>query len=109
DLLAKKIDSYEKFSREYPGFGGFLPWFLISDDGMKPTWDWEDRVPALDNGQLAWSLFLAASILKEEGFAELSRRYEAYWKRLAKNAVPVFFSPVDGKIRGVAKIRDVKS
>ena len=45
------MTSYEKFNREYPGFGGFLPWFLNQNAGMRPTDDWQNRVPGLDNGQ----------------------------------------------------------
>ena len=29
ELLTKKIGSYEKFVKEYPGFGGFLPWMSV--------------------------------------------------------------------------------
>ena len=59
EILEKKIHTYEKFNREYPGFAGFLPWFLITEGGIVPTPDWENRVPGLDNGEWIWSLFLA--------------------------------------------------
>ncbi|MFC2140638.1 hypothetical protein ACFLQ1_02835, partial [Candidatus Auribacterota bacterium] len=105
-LLEKKIKSYEKFNKEYPGYGGFLPWFLVSDKGMRPTNDWKDRVPGLDNGQFAWSLFLTDHILRTNGHHKLANRYRAYWQRLAKNAVTIFYDTATKKIRAEAKIKN---
>lgn len=40
NMLTKKINTYEKFNSQYPGFGGFLPWIFIYDNGtVTPTWD----------------------------------------------------------------------
>lgn len=50
ELMTKKLAIYQKFNATYPGFGGFLPWFTNFDDHIEPTWDWVNRVPALDNG-----------------------------------------------------------
>lgn len=112
DLLTKKITSYEKFNREYPGYGGFLPWFLVSDEGLKPTqnaeiaeYDWTKRVPALDNGQLVWSLYAAYHVLQRKGHTELAARYKKYFDMLAKNAITVFYDG-DGRIRAEASIKD---
>ena len=50
-LLSSKLDAYLAFNKTFPGYGGFLPWFLANDtNNMRPTSDWENRVPALDNG-----------------------------------------------------------
>lgn len=115
DILQKKISSYEKFNEKYPGFGGFLPRFLVSNEGMKPTayesrpeWDWQDRIPGLDNGLLAWSLFFTSHILEKKGFKKLAKRYHDYWTMLAKNSTPIFFDPKKGEIRAEVKILDVK-
>jgi hypothetical protein len=115
-ILTKKINSYENFNKNLPGFGGFLPWFLVSDEGMEPTayadnpeWDWTTRVPGLDNGQLAWSLFLAADVLENNGFPELAARYKNYWQMLAANAVTMFFDEQARKIRAEVKINDIKA
>lgn len=50
DILDKKLETYLKFNQTYPGFGGFLPWFLSNETDIRPTADWVNRVPALDNG-----------------------------------------------------------
>lgn len=104
DILTRKIKTYEKFNREYPRFGGYLPWFLVSDRGITPTWDWQDRVPGLDNGQLVWALVLADYVLEQKGYTELAARYRAYWKLMADNSVEIFFDPPTGRIRAETKI-----
>jgi hypothetical protein len=49
-IMRLKLKTYLKFNQTYPGFGGFLPWFLSNETDLQPTSDWVDRVPALDNG-----------------------------------------------------------
>ncbi|MFC2140103.1 hypothetical protein ACFLQ1_00100 [Candidatus Auribacterota bacterium] len=109
DLLNKKITSYEKFVREYPVFGGFPTWFVASDTGLDPAWDWSDRIPGLDNGQFCWALFLTADILEQQGYLKLASRYRAYLDTLIQNLIPIFYDPVEEKIRGITKIEDVKA
>ena len=108
-ILDRKMSSIEKFTRKYPGFGGYLPWFVVTDRGMEPTWDWEDRVPALDNGQMAWSMMMVAHALKERGESRLSKRYEDHWKLMAKNSVTLFYDSKEARIRGTSKIRDTRA
>lgn len=103
-VLEAKIASYEAFDRAYPGYGGFLPWYEVKDAGARPLGDWTDRVPVLDNGQLAWSLYLAADALERAGRGRLARRYRAYFEKLARNSVPLFFDPKQRKIRGEARM-----
>lgn len=50
DILSKKLASCQEFNSTFPGYGGFLPWFTHGDVPLQPTWDWVNRVPALDNG-----------------------------------------------------------
>lgn len=50
EIMEKKLETYLKFNETYPGFGGWLPWFLADEKEIKPTADWENRIPALDNG-----------------------------------------------------------
>lgn len=103
--LEAKIGSYETFGRDYPGYGGFLPWFAIRDGRMIPDAQWAGRVPALDNGELAWSLYFAANALKALGHDRLARRYQEQLDLMKKNVVPIFFDPVARKIRGVAVLK----
>ena len=49
-ILTKKLQTYLEFNKTYPGYGGFLPWFLSNETKLQPTSDWVNRVPALDNG-----------------------------------------------------------
>ena len=52
-MLSEKLNAYKAFNQSYPGYGGYLPWFLANNTestDMQPTNDWENRVPALDNG-----------------------------------------------------------
>ena len=49
-MLSAKLDAYLAFNKTFPGYGGFIPWFYANETKMRPTADWENRVPALDNG-----------------------------------------------------------
>lgn len=49
-IMDTKLQTYLRFNETYPGFGGFLPWFTSSSQDLTPTWDWNNRVPGLDNG-----------------------------------------------------------
>jgi hypothetical protein len=49
-IMKTKLQSYLQFNQSNPGFGGFLPWMTTSESQLSPTWDWVNRVPALDNG-----------------------------------------------------------
>lgn len=55
DILETKLKTYLKFNETYPGFGGILPWYANTEgsDSIEPTWDWVNRVPALDNGYVS--------------------------------------------------------
>ncbi len=58
-ILGIKIQTYQRFNETFPGFGGFLPWFMSDQQDLVPTWDWNNRVPALDNGYAKLKQFLA--------------------------------------------------
>jgi hypothetical protein len=49
-IMATKLKSYLAFNETFPGYGGYLPWFLSNSAPVTPTLDWVNRVPALDNG-----------------------------------------------------------
>uniref|UniRef100_A0A914W241 Endo-beta-1,2-glucanase SGL domain-containing protein n=1 Tax=Plectus sambesii TaxID=2011161 RepID=A0A914W241_9BILA len=71
DQLTKKITSYENFNKQYPGFGGYIPWYAVNDTGMHLLWDWQNRVPSLDNGELIWGLIAAVQVLSEKNMTTL--------------------------------------
>lgn len=106
--------------QQYPGFGGYLPWFKVADDGIHLLQGWLDTVPgklinklcnifivALDNGQLVWGLIALVPALEKLDPA-LATRYNSYIKMLIQNAIPIFYEG-EGKIRAVTKIKDVKA
>lgn len=77
-LLTRKIATYEGFNATYPGYGCHLPWVAIAPTGIAPNPDWVGRVPGLDNGEMAWSVFAVAVALEGAGGQEdLARRYRA--------------------------------
>jgi hypothetical protein len=88
-----------------PGFGGFLPWFKVAGGELEPMDGWERRVPGLDNGQLAWSLYLAEGVLREQGHAELADAYRAHVDRMAENVVRIFYDPAGKNFSGEAVLQ----
>ena len=108
-LFERKLASYEKFDRDYPGFGGYIPWVEVGNDGMRPLPEWSHRVPALDNGELIWSLMAADQALRAAGKTQLAARVQAKLDRMAKNAGRMFFDERAGKIRAEASVPDPSS
>ena len=105
-ILTNKITSYEKFNRTYPGFGGFQPWFSVNNSGMYLLKGWEDRIPALDNGELIWSITALIQALKGQGLDDLLRRYQNYLDLLTKYITMIFYDG-NGNVRAVTKIKDI--
>lgn len=54
-IMDTKLQTYLRFNETYPGFGGYLPWFMSDGVDLTPTWDWNNRVPGLDNGFVSFS------------------------------------------------------
>lgn len=94
-LLRAKAATLSRFNAEYPGYGGFLPWFQINVNdrslGISPTDDWQNRVPALDNGQMAWGFLAVSTSLTLAGEAALADVYGALFQRMAGNALRIFY------------------
>jgi hypothetical protein len=49
-IMEKKLETYHKFNETHPGYGGLIPWAKTDEQDIRPTDDWVNRVPALDNG-----------------------------------------------------------
>jgi hypothetical protein len=119
DRLRRKIDSYASFNERYPGFGGFLPWFQVDGkpgerrmapvfqkgdpDRGTPANDWRKKAPALDNGQLAWSIYHAERTLRSLGYTELAGKYRAQLNLMRSNVVKMFYDPTRGALRAEAR------
>ena len=104
--LQARIATYERFNRDFPGFGGVLPWYEFDFRGRRivPTDDWRDRVAALDAGFWGWGMASASFLLQEAARGDpslqpLAERYTVATERLARNLVPMFFNPQTGGIR----------
>ncbi len=109
-ILARKMDSYERFDREYPGYGGFMPWIKIGADGSLGPADkhWENNVPSLDNGEWMFTLLAVEHVLRQQGEAALADRYKAWNEKLAKNVKRVFWDDEKQAVRVQAKISDIR-
>lgn len=108
-ILAGKMDTFEKWHRDYPGYGGFMPWFVNGDNGVEPTDDWMGHCPGLDNGEWAWSMLVAERALRDQGFVDLADRYERYNGILQSSAARMWYDPEVGGVRGDVRIIDPKS
>lgn len=60
-IMKTKLSTYNQFNETYPGFGGFLPWIKSNATKISPQTDWDNRVPALDNGYV--HTFAATSVV----------------------------------------------
>jgi hypothetical protein len=112
DILTKKIATYEQFNKDFPGYGGFLPWFKsVREAGrwkIVPTDDWKNRVPGLDPAEQWASMKYLIWVLKQKGHQELAARSLAYVKMMGKNSVMIFYDG-NGGIRAEASIRNIKA
>ncbi|KAJ3568519.1 hypothetical protein NP233_g5665 [Leucocoprinus birnbaumii] len=108
-ILEKKWESYRTFNETFPGFGGFLPWFAHSEfTPLTPTWDWNNRVPALDNGENIWGIYATIEALQRVGkkrYTDLANKWEGYLNYLKTTAARVFYHG-SGQICAVAAINN---
>jgi hypothetical protein len=107
-IMALKLQTYLKFNATYPGFGGYLPWFMSDQANLSPTWDWVNRVPALDNGELLWAVYGAVQVLGSSDDGEsrdLARGWQA-WLDYAKGMAGKVFYAGNG---GVCAVTDIKT
>lgn len=94
-ILTTKLKTYLAFNETYPGFGGFLPWFLANETTIQPTSDWVNRVPALDNGELIWAVYAAVEVLSCSPNPEwhaLAAGWQGWLDYTKKNAARVFYN-----------------
>ena len=106
--------SYEAFHAQCPGCGGFIPWIGVNDAGFatpaqlttpKPKLS----LPALDNGQLAWSMIAAVEALTNVGTAEtaaLAARFQACVNRMKRSAAILFLNP-NGRVASATKVNNI--
>ena len=107
-ILREKIKSYKQYNEDYPGYGGFLTWIKVNTK-VEPTDDWNDRVPALDNGEWIWGIYALYHTLENIGELTLAEEYKTYFTMLCKNAPIIFYDPELKKVRAEVKIKDIHS
>ncbi len=106
-ILGAKLESYEAFARQFPGYGGFLPWFAQNAAGeMRPLDELDPHVPGLDNGEWLWSLLLTEKILRDHGEYALAEGYGAFNRALQTHAAEIFFDRATEKVAGWVRISD---
>jgi hypothetical protein len=106
--LERKMASLEQWNRDYPGFGGWIPWVNNNGSKVVPMPDWSHSVPALDNGEMVWGLYACQVALSQRSDSRsqaLAQRLETYLALLRQTARTVFYAG-DGHIRAVATIKD---
>ncbi|KAF2071198.1 hypothetical protein CYY_007484 [Polysphondylium violaceum] len=111
-ILYRKIKTYEDFLQNYPGYGGFMPWVSVDDNGISPIPGyWTGRVPGLDNGEMIWGIYSVYNILISNStystnYPDLGQRYKSYFDTLASNAIMMFYNS-NGYISSVTSIKDI--
>ncbi len=109
EIISTKLSTYSTFNKVYPGFGGFLPWFQIDNSSqgiIVPSTNWENKVPALDNGELFWAIYALKSALTEKGIAnDVVNALETQLNIMSKYGQLIFYG-CEGKIRWTSQIKD---
>mmetsp|Transcript_10819 Transcript_10819/g.20136 ORF Transcript_10819/g.20136 Transcript_10819/m.20136 type:complete len:929 (+) Transcript_10819:69-2855(+) len=105
--LEKIINSYEKLDQTYPGLGGWLPWCKVSDAGFELNSDTNVQLPALDNGQLVWSM-ISAAVALEGDHQSLAQRYYSYVSLLT-STVRTLFMGDQSYVSMTGKVVDAKA
>ncbi|OIW24776.1 putative GPI anchored protein [Coniochaeta ligniaria NRRL 30616] len=94
-VLEKKLTAYLNFNETYPGFGGFLPWFMSDQQTLSPTWDWVNRVPALDNGELLWAVYGMIQALEnssDQSYRKLAQGWSKWLDYTKSTAAKMFYT-----------------
>ncbi|GAM25332.1 hypothetical protein SAMD00019534_085070 [Acytostelium subglobosum LB1] len=90
----RKMDTLERFNAQQPGYGGYVPWSGVNDNGLDNDTQTDTSVPSLDNGEMVWGIYAVAHVLKQKypDHAQLATRYRNYFDLLANNAITVFLN-----------------
>ncbi|KAK4934149.1 hypothetical protein LTR66_015704 [Elasticomyces elasticus] len=111
NILSNKLQSYLAFNSSYPGFGGYLPWFLSNDTTLQPTSDFVNRVPGLDNGELLWAVYGLVEVLEssnDTSLQQLGTAWEAWLNYTKATAAPIFYHYNNGSVCAVATLNQTQ-
>jgi len=100
------IQAYEGFTEQCPACGGFIPWLPVSDEHGFGTVK-KYKMPALDNGQMAWGMVAIVQALtdaqdRHPEAAELIERYQNHIDIMKASVVDIFQTS-KGKVSSMAK------
>ncbi|KAG5977248.1 hypothetical protein E4U55_006949 [Claviceps digitariae] len=118
-VMKTKLQTYLRFNQTYPGFGGFLPWITTNEHDLSPTWDWNNRVPALDNGlaktpeslscyELVWAVYACIQALEQTRDLlnkSLAKDWQTWLDYVKTTAATVFYQG-NGRVCAVSKLKD---
>jgi hypothetical protein len=87
---------YLEFNKTFPGYGGWLPWYLQNGSApLMPTDDWVNRVPALDNWENLWAIVALVEVLNAHHnpeFQELAKGWQAYLDYTKTTAAKILYA-----------------
>lgn len=109
-ILERKLGTYERFDMHYPGYGGFMPWVYVDDEGEVAPADevWMNRLPSLDNGEWLFAQLAVERSLRKAGETALADRYAQRLDKLRHSARTVFFDEEQCAVRGETIISNVR-
>jgi hypothetical protein len=108
NILKTKLATYNTFNHSYPGYGGYLPWYLQGNTTLTPTSDWVNRVPGLDNGELIWAVYAATHVLetsKNSQWQALAKGWQAWLDHTKATGAKLFYKG-KGQVCAVTDIHD---
>lgn len=105
EILGRKVESYNRFLQEYPGFNGYFTWFH-SGERAAPVEGWSKSFPTLDLGEMMWATLLAEKALRDTGRPELASKYASYNETMQSRAVDAIYDPQWRRVRGHVDVHD---
>ncbi|GAM25323.1 hypothetical protein SAMD00019534_084980, partial [Acytostelium subglobosum LB1] len=93
--LYRKMDTLEKFNKALPGYGGYIPFLGVRDNGLETTVKTDTDVGSLDDGLMVWGVYAVSHELGKTRYkdhVQLSLRYRKWFDMMADNAVTMFWN-----------------
>jgi len=107
--LALIIGAYEDWRLQCPACGGFIPWIPVTDSGFGSVQKF--KLPALDNGQLAWAMIAIVEALQtaRERHPEadtLIERFQTHIDIMKESVVTIFMHEERGRVFSMSKAKN---
>ena len=96
--LKRVLQTLLDFIKNYPDYGGFLPWVDIRPNGtIAPA---STKVPSLDNGQLTWALAAVVAAFEDSKEPELLKIVAMAQTILQRQDYRIFYDAEKGLLHG---------